>query len=581
VRKVVIAGNELCRTPVELLMSPMFERVLDSYVSSLTERGSREFDFLIEQGLARLSSDDGTLDMTVMKEMLVALVDSTPGEIARGTEGFSFLLEHSTEIYYLVENLYDYWRKVERFLVFEEDYRSSKEKTRDYHDWFRRTTGDFEELVRETYRRLANNLSGSLFKVYRQLPSGVGAGLLVETIPWEIPGKSYACLEGVRFIQLVIIEPPLIYYPRLNYRRGQFAPVNRNPLEGMDINPEEWFCFPARVGLLKCYIYFHSEYLPLGVSLSNLFELASGEDELREKPDCVLVFGAGGPSANRTTEYFEDEENDIVVGLVTGGEEIDYFGYLKKMTLTLHNITMINRGWFPIHGAMVNISLKTGRSANVVIVGDTGTGKSESIEAFRSIAEEYISDMEVIFDDMGVLRICEDGRIRAYGTEIGAFVRLDDLAPGYAYSEVDRSIFMNPQLTNARVVIPITMYDRVVRGHQVDLFLYANNYEEVDEEHPAVELFETAYDALPVFESGARLAKGTTDERGLVHSYFANPFGAVQKKKAHREISVRYFERMLESGTRLGQMRTRLGVEGYEFKGPQEAARVIFELINT
>ena len=58
-----------------------------------------------------------------------------------------------------------------------------------------------------------------------------------------------------------------------------------------------------------------------------------------------------------------------------------------------------------------------------------GAGKSESLEAFRSLGEEYISDMTVIFDDMGVLKIAQDG-IYGYGTEIGAFVRLDDLDQG-------------------------------------------------------------------------------------------------------------------------------------------------------
>lgn len=37
--------------------------------------------------------------------------------------------------------------------------------------------------------------------------------------------------------------------------------------------------------------------------------------------------------------------------------------------------------------------------------------------------------MNVIFDDMGTFKNI-DGKIYAYGTEIGAFVRLDDLAQG-------------------------------------------------------------------------------------------------------------------------------------------------------
>ena len=54
---------------------------------------------------------------------------------------------------------------------------------------------------------------------------------------------------------------------------------------------------------------------------------------------------------------------------------------------------------------MVNIELKDGNTANVVIMGDSGAGKSESLEAFRALSEDYISNMTIIFDDMGTFKI--------------------------------------------------------------------------------------------------------------------------------------------------------------------------------
>ncbi|GAI75760.1 unnamed protein product, partial [marine sediment metagenome] len=206
-------------------------------------------------------------------------------------------------------------------------------------------------------------------------------------------------------------------------------------------------------------------------------------------------------------------------------------GYIKKMILTLHNIVMMKRGRLPVHGAMVRICLKSKKSANLVIVGDTGAGKSESIEAFRVLAEENIRDMAIVYDDMGSLEIINDGEIKGYGTEMGAFVRLDDLQPGYAFGVIDRSIIMSPHRINARAVIPITTLQEVLKGYKVDYFLYANNYEEVDDSHPIFEEFFSAEEALVVFREGARLAKGTTTEKGLVRSYFANIFGPIQYKE--------------------------------------------------
>ena len=138
---------------------------------------------------------------------------------------------------------------------------------------------------------------------------------------------------------------------------------------------------------------------------------------------------------------------------------------------------------------------------------------------------------------MGSLGIMPDGQITAWGTEIGAFIRLDDLTPGYAYTEIDRAIFMNPNLKNARLVLPITEYRQIITGYPVDMFLYANNYDNVDDEHPHLEIITDKKNILEIFSSGARLAKGTTDEMGISHTYFANPFGAIQKREAHQKLA--------------------------------------------
>src|SRR5699024_470983 len=190
----------------------------------------------------------------------------------------------------------------------------------------------------------------------------------------------------------------------------------------------------------------------------------------------------------------------------------------------------IRRGFIPIHGAGVNIVLQNGKSANIVILGDSGAGKSESIEAFRSLAKDYIKEMTVIFDDMGSFRI-ENGEVMAYGTEIGAFVRLDDLEAGYAFKQIDRSIFMNADKVNARLIMPVSTYDQIMKGYKVDFFLYADNYSVVLDGEKSFNLLESKDDALRVFKRGGRYAKGTTTETGLVQTYFANPFGPVQKQK--------------------------------------------------
>ena len=188
--------------------------------------------------------------------------------------------------------------------------------------------------------------------------------------------------------------------------------------------------------------------------------------------------------------------------------------------------------------------------------------------------------MIVIADDMGSLEIGHNGEIIGYGTEIGAFLRLDDLQPGYAFGQIDRSIFMSPSQVNARIVLPVTTFDNLVKGYPVSFICYANNYEEVDEDHPIIERFSSPEHALQVFKEGAVMSKGTTTSHGLVHSYFANIFGPPQYKEIHDKIALQYFNAFYNSNVFVGQLRTRLGIPGYEIKGPEVAARELFNILN-
>lgn len=593
-KHIVIIGDIPCRTPAEMLQSTVFRHVLERFVAKLQRHDSpllaalQAFQVAGEDDATKIAGGDtaaGAAGETVARfnlagltELLRLLVSNSPAEIKASVPGHAPALADPTLLYKFVEELYNFWRKQERFLIYERGPSLLGEEPA-RHKSFVKANESLKSLVLETYRSICANLIGRRFRIYRQLPCGAGAGLLMERIDWDAPA-GYTQLLEIPFIQLAVIDPPLVYYPRRNYRKGLFEPIQDNPLLKARLNTREWACYPAKVGDLLLFIYFHHSYLSLGTSLSNLFELADATEIRAHRPDGIMVFGVEPEFLDQNqTVYFEDEANGVVVGVIGRSEDVDYFGYFKKMALTLHNVIMIERGFLPIHGAMARIVLKSGRSANVILMGDSGAGKSESLEAFRVLADEYIRQLTVIFDDMGSLRKTRDGRIVAMGTEIGAFVRLDDLEPGFAYTEIDRSIFMNPHRTNARLVIPLTPYQEVVAGYPVDIFLYANNYEQVDETHPHIELYSDESTAFQVFSQGARVSKGTTDEQGLVHTYFANPFGAPQKREKHDPLAKAYLRSMLATGVKVGQLRTRLGIAGYELGGPESAARALFEFI--
>ena len=558
---VINFSAHYCNTEDELLNSQGFETVLTRFLKRLKKKESPIYEQLIyvcgEQHVA-------TELISLFKLLLVLEID----EVMQMNRSFIVLLQHKETLIAFIEALYDYWRRLERYSIIY----SSEEGTGIQKIKFIEANNAFTNLVLKVYRTIEERLMEHHQNVYRQLIVGSNAGLVLNEIRWDIP-MQYMGLRYPAFIESIVLTPPFITYPKRTKRDGIFEEVFVNPIDGLYLDPNNWFVYPAKVGTALAYVYFHRDFMAQGVTLCNLFELASLEDCKARKPDLIYIYG-NKDKENRAV-FYQDKENDIMIGYVTYSEEYDYFGYMKKMILTLYNIKMINGRKLPLHGAMIELTLKNGTQSNIIIIGDSGAGKSETLEAVRMIGEEEIKGMKTIFDDMGTL-VLEKGEIKAYGTEIGAFVRLDDLDTGYAYRTIDRSIFMNPDKVNARIVIPIATHKDIIKGSSVDMILYANNYDGGGEE---LELFTNVEEAKSVFVRGARKAKGTTTETGLVESYFANPFGPVQLKEQTDVLIDIYFNTLFENNIKVGHIRTRLAVEGQEHTGPRKAAEKLLEYI--
>lgn len=574
---IIHTEGQVCSTKRELTHSDIFYRVLCLNVAALRRRRSPLLDLL------GLKEENGG-ECSSLLALLRPLSESPLDQVAAGFPEAAGLLEPARRraLHEFVEGLYDYWRAFDRFMVVHSEPGPSSSDQRPYRV-FNATIEALAHLVRLVYRDLCENISGDHPRVYRQVAAGCKVGMIAVPEECPLPSRYRELLNRVPFIRQVWVAPPMLIDPPTNTRTGQFLKVRRNPLDGLSINPNQWLCYPAIVGPLVIFIYFHQKFVGLGCSLANLFALATTE-QIKKGPDAVYLYGV--PSEAMTTFgdlptiFCEDEDNNLLIAAVPGEDRFGYFGYLKKMTLTLHNILMMKRGRMPYHGAMVRIVLENGRAASVLLIGDTAAGKSESLEALRTLGKNHIRDLRIVADDMGSLDIAADGNILGYGTEIGAFVRLDDLQQGYAFGQLDRAIIMSPQKVNARVVLPVTTLAEVLHGYQLDLLLYANNYEAVDESHPIIERFDTTEAALDVFREGAAMAKGTTTSTGLVHSYFANIFGPTQYQELHDPLAERVFKAAFANKVFVGQLRTRLGIPGYETKGPAAAAEALLALIS-
>lgn len=565
-RAMINFTMKYCDTKQKLLSSLGFKRVIEAFIKTL----KKDEPIIYDQYLKAFNTEDELVEslIEVFKLLTVFKID----EVVAVDNKYANFFKDKDLFIEVTELLFAFWKRLERYSIVRNNILGEGlQNVR-----FIQANDMFNELVLSTGRRVQETVNGFDQRVNRQTTAGANASLTLNDVNWNCP-MEYRGLMPIPFISNVIIQPPFISYTKRNTRDGIFAEHKENPLRNIALNEDDWFIYPAKVESMLTFVYFHKDFMVHGVGLSNLFELARENEYIGKKPDIIYVFGYPDGYEEKRTFYYKDKKNDILIGYANYCDDIDYFGYMKKMLLTLHNVKQIDQNRLPIHGAMVNIVLKNGKESNIIIMGDSGAGKSESLEAFRTLNEKYIRHMRVIFDDMGFLKKEEDGSIKGYGTEIGAFVRIDDLDPAYAYEQLDKGIYTNPDKINARVTIPISTYEVISKGYKVDFMLYANNYEETDQK---IVFYDDLDKSIEIFEAGARKAKGTTTEKGLVKSYFANPFGPVQEQKETEILVRQFFKDMADNGVKIGEIHTSLAIEGKTKNGPREAAEELFELIN-
>lgn len=535
--KVVLwLRDRICDTPEELLSSEQFQRILNQFIQNLQRRNS---NLLVLFQTNAISAED----INTLNETLIYLTRLPANLVAKVVEGSDKYFSDKSLFDDFIEQLYNYWRHFQRLIISESN--GEGFANRPYRT-FNRTIEHLTTLVRNTYRDIRANITGDYPRIYRQVAAGAEIAAITEKMTLDLPGEAKKTIEKISIIRQVLIYPPLIFKTTSNKRSGFFERVPKNPIESMNLDDRNWLCYPAKIGDLLVMVYFSLNLFELSFALCNLFELANDID-LKKKPDAILFFGVPvdqiEPELQNKTYFYDDDKTGDLVGIIPEGDEMGYFGYLKKMALTLHNICMMKRGRMPYHGAMFQLKIHGKGEFNFLIMGDTGAGKSETLEAMRALGGEEIEDISIIADDMGSLHISDQGELLGYGTETGAFVRLDDLQPGYAFGQIDRAIIMNANQVNARVVLPVTTYEKIIKGTKVDFVLYANNYEPVDDQHPVIGRFNSKEEALSVFREGKVMSKGTTTTSGLVGTYFANVFGPQQYPELYDLLAEKYFEK--------------------------------------
>lgn len=535
-------------TSTELLTSKTFKEIVDNYIYEQKKKQTDVYEFI--------KLNFGNNQSEKLTNLCQLLLKTSYIELQKSFE----YLSNKQVLLKIADGLYDQWRKNQRYVLLEDSLTNDRYELLEAIDRFSR-------LVISTYRDVYENILGTSQRIYRELPSGANAGFLITKTTFDLPNE-LSVFNNSFYIKSMMIKPPFLVHTKSNTRKGVFKEKN-NPITKIDSN--NYLSIGVKIGGSLGLCYISKKYLDYVIGIGNLFELATPDEANKEKPEFYMIFGYEDEHIKEC--YYYKLNDGTYVGVCPDTPEIDYFGYVKKMILTLHNLNRINNNELPIHGAGIKIKKTDGTSIVFAILGDSGAGKSETLEALKSLNYDEIADVVTLFDDMGTM-VNINGKLYIKGTETGAFVRLDDLDKSYSIKSIDRAIYFNPESINSRLVIPMSTYLESSTLYPIDAFLLADNYSEGE----TLIKYTDKEKAIADFIEGKRMTMQTTSEKGIVSTFFANPFGPVQEEEKTRKIIESFFEILYKTNVKVLRIRTRLSYERKE--GPEKAAKEIYnELI--
>ena len=314
-------SEEYCQSRCELIESESFARVLKGYVHDIKEKKTTAYEYLRE---VQKESIDIVDDLRTVFRLLLVM---DPKELASIYPKFAPYFRDIDEFTQVIEDIYLFWRRLQRYSVV------YNERIREDIKTFK--IADTESALKRLFYQDIDQLKiNELDKVKMFYVKSCRVSMQV-TCLFQIAGVSflpyeYRCLDNIPFIESVIIHPPFITYSKRNKRDGVFPETKKNPIEDLKFDPDQWFCYPAKVGDLLCFVYFNVAYMAQGVTLCNLFQLATEEEYRNRKPDMIYVYGY--EDGKKHQYFYQDDENDMMVALLSANDEFDYFGYMKKMS---------------------------------------------------------------------------------------------------------------------------------------------------------------------------------------------------------------------------------------------------------
>jgi hypothetical protein len=182
-----------CDTMEKVVDSTGFHRVVKTYLEKIKLRNSNIYKF-IEESLGKGEVKEYTDYLTGLLKLLT--IEKT-NEVIDISPRYNNILKDKDRFVDLIEDLYSFWRRLERYTVVQSSRISGGEGFESVS--FIDANTNFSRLVLNTYRRIEEHVLGHKPAVYRQLPAGGNAGLIVSSNKWNLPDE-YSILKNIPLI---------------------------------------------------------------------------------------------------------------------------------------------------------------------------------------------------------------------------------------------------------------------------------------------------------------------------------------------------------------------------------------------
>ena len=190
-----------CSTFEELVESDGFRRVIENYLLKSQKKLTLSFRYLRDS----LKTDDVHEISNALTRVFKYCTVMNVQEIIEANPTLGGLFSDKDKFIAFIEDLYLFWRRLERYTLVH----SNKLQEGLSAVSFTQANSSLSNLILKLYRKIEKNVLGYKPSVFRQIPVGGNASIILNKVLWPLP-KGYEALEDIEFIDSILLETPFI-----------------------------------------------------------------------------------------------------------------------------------------------------------------------------------------------------------------------------------------------------------------------------------------------------------------------------------------------------------------------------------